>query len=197
MLILASYTGVYYGRLERSVLRSIYNEIRTLSQKLKENIERIDYEAKTIIDNNKIKWTNIYVSSSGINYPVALEGALKLKETAIVHSEGIQLGELRHGPAVLIKHGFPVIIIESYEKEARELYEKVVMEIKSKYGVIIEISSKDGGYNNKKLLKSIETIKELSPISNIVPLQLLAYRLGVKLGRPIDTPPGLVKAVTT
>ncbi len=197
LLILAAYTGVYSGKLDRSDLGIIYDEVRTLSRKLQENIKRIDHEAKTIIDDNKINWSNIYVSSSGINYPIALEGALKLKETAIVHSEGLQLGELRHGPAVLIKHGFPVIIIEPYEKDARELHEKVVMEIKNKYGVIIEIASRYKEYYNKNLIKSIETIKELSPISNIIPLQLLAYRLGVKLDRPIDTPPGLVKAVTT
>ncbi len=197
LLILASYTGVYSGKLDRSDLKNVYDEIRILSKKLEESLERIDMKTRSIIENNKIIWSNVYVSSSGINYPVALEGALKLKEAAIVHSEGIQLGELRHGPAVLIREGFPVIIIEPYEEEAHELYEKVLVEIKNKYGVIIEITSKNSEKAGAFVIKSVETIKELSPISSVVPLQLLAYRLGVKLGRPIDTPPGLVKAVTT
>ena len=138
MPILSAYTGVYSGKLDRSDLGRIYDEVGMLSQKLQENIERIDHEVKTVIDDNRINWSNIYVSSSGINYLIALEGALKLKETAIVHSEGIRLGELRHGPAVLVKHGFLVIIIEPYEKDARELHEKVIMEIKNKYGIMIE-----------------------------------------------------------
>ena len=193
LLILAAYTGVHTGQIGQGDVRMIYGEIEELSRRLQHELSRIDRDAARIVDAHN-NWDNIYVSSSGINYPVALEAALKLKEAAILHSEGIQLGELRHGPMVLVRPGFPVILIKPYEEQALELYDKVVREIKSKNANLLIVSMDDEGEN---IVRTVPTIKYLAPIANIIPLQLLAYRIGVKLGRPIDTPPGLAKAVTT
>jgi len=104
----------------------------------------------------------------------------------MTHAEGMQLGELLHGPIVLTNKGYPVILIKP--AEAEDLYNKVVKSIRERRDVIITISE-DGD------MKSVKTIRDLTPISNVIPLQLLAYKLGVKRGFPIDTPPGLVKAV--
>ncbi len=193
LLILATYTGVHTGQIGQGDVRMIYGEIEELSRRLQHELSRIDRDVTRIVDNHN-NWDNIYVSSSGINYPVALEAALKLKEAAILHSEGVQLGELRHGPMVLVRPGFPVILIKPYEEQALELYDKVVRELRSKDANLLVISMDDEG---KNVIRAVDTIKYLAPIANIIPLQLLAYRVGVKLGRPIDTPPGLAKAVTT
>ncbi len=193
LLILATYTGVHTGQIGHGDVRMIYGEIEELSRRLQHELSRIDRDVTRIVDSHN-NWDNIYVSSSGINYPVALEAALKLKEAAILHSEGVQLGELRHGPMVLVRPGFPVILIKPYEEQALELYDKVVRELRSKDANLLVISMDDEG---KNVIRAVDTIKYLAPIANIIPLQLLAYRVGVKLGRPIDAPPGLAKAVTT
>ena len=193
LLILATYTGVHTGQIGQGDVRMIYGEIEELSRRLQHELSRIDRDVTRIVDSHN-NWDNIYVSSSGINYPVALEAALKLKEAAIIHSEGVQLGELRHGPMVLVRPGFPVILIKPYEEQALELYDKVVRELRSKDANLLVISMDDEG---KNVIQTVDTVKYLAPIANIIPLQLLAYRVGVKLGRPIDTPPGLAKAVTT
>ncbi len=193
LLILATYTGVHTGQIGQGDVRMIYGEIEELSRRLQHELSRIDRDVTRIVNSHN-NWDNIYVSSSGINYPVALEAALKLKEAAILHSEGVQLGELRHGPMVLVRPGFPVILIKPYEEQALELYDKVVRELRSKDANLLVVSMDDEG---KNVIRAVDTIKYLAPIANIIPLQLLAYRVGVKLGRPIDTPPGLAKAVTT
>ena len=193
LLILAAYTGMHTGQIGQGDVRMIYSEIEELSRRLQHELPRIDRDVTKIVESRQ-GWDNVYVSSSGINYPVALEAALKLKEAAILHSEGVQLGELRHGPMVLVRPGFPVILIKPYEEQALELYDKVVREIKSKKGSLLVVSMDEEGEN---AIRTVHTIKYLAPIANIIPLQLLAYRIGVKLGRPIDTPPGLAKAVTT
>ncbi len=193
LLILAAYTGMHTGQIGHGDVRMIYSEIEELSKRLEHELPRIDREVAKIVEKHG-EWNNIYVSSSGINYPVALEAALKLKEAAILHSEGVQLGELRHGPMVLIRPGFPVILIKPYEEQALELYDKVIRELRSKDARLLVVSA-DGDEEN--VIRAVHTIKYLAPIANIIPLQLLAYRIGVRLGRPIDTPPGLAKAVTT
>ncbi len=198
ILILAAYTGLYTGRIEQSDLRQIYKDIEQTANKLSDLMNKFEKKIEEIIK-QEINWSNVYVSSSGINYPIALEGALKLKETAIIHSEGIQLGELRHGPLVLLKPGFPIILIEPYEEEALELYRKVRDEAINRGAYLLKIASRDTEVTSKSesVIETINVPKHVTPIVNIIPLQLLAYKLGVKYGRPIDTPPGLVKAVTT
>jgi glucosamine--fructose-6-phosphate aminotransferase (isomerizing) len=137
-------------------------------------------------------WGSVYVASSGLNYPIALEGALKLKETALVHAEGLQLGELRHGPIVLTGKSHPVIVVEPVEETALELYSKILDELRSRDAPVVRVSFREEGE-----LKAPKTMEPLTPIACVVPLQLLAYKLGSLKGLPIDTPPGLAKAITT
>ncbi|QGA68582.1 glutamine--fructose-6-phosphate transaminase (isomerizing) [Sulfolobus sp. E11-6] len=182
--VLSLYTGLHSGRNSRSDINSLKTEIEELAKQLTVSLPEIEKEAEKLA--TKLDKESLYVSSSGINYPVALEGALKFKEASMIHAEGMQLGELLHGPIVLTNKGYPVILIKP--AEAEDLYNKVVKSIKERRDVIITISE-DGD------IKSVKTTRDLTPISNVIPLQLLAYKLGVRRGLPIDTPPGLVKAV--
>ncbi len=195
LAILAGYTGLYTGALSENELKSIYDELRSFAKELGKNIEKIDYEADSTAE-KLVKWNNMYVVSSGINYPIALEAALKLKEAAMMHAEGIQLGELRHGPMVLVEEGYPIIFIKPFEETALELYNRVANEALAKRALVITISPNNEGFG--LIVKTVSyKSRFIAPIASVVPLQLIAYRIGYKKKLPIDTPPSLAKAITT
>ncbi|WP_448579137.1 glutamine--fructose-6-phosphate transaminase (isomerizing) [Thermosphaera sp.] len=194
LLLFASYTGMFTGKTTRDDYRRIVEEVRNASALLKEKIPEFDKSVANIVQ-LKYNWGSAYVASSGINYPLALEGALKLKEAAIVHAEGFQLGEMRHGPMVLISNDFPMILIEPAEDQAKPLYVKVLEEARNKGARPIVIGS--GRFGDSITVQTPSVPRYLSPIISGIPIQLLAYRLGVVFNRPIDTPPGLAKAITT
>ena len=191
LAILAGYTGLYTGRFSQQELSELYTGVKELSQALKASLESIEGEASLAAEKLS-PWGSVYIASSGLNYPIALEGALKLKETALVHAEGLQLGELRHGPIVLTGRSHPVIVVEPVEEIALELYSKIVDELRSRDALVVRVSFRGEGE-----LKAPKAMKPLTPIACVVPLQLLAYKLGLLKGLPIDTPPGLAKAITT
>ncbi|MCD6488768.1 MAG: glutamine--fructose-6-phosphate transaminase (isomerizing) [Desulfurococcales archaeon] len=195
LAILAAYTGLYTGSFEATELEKLYSSIRDFAKRLSGKMEKIDKSVSEIVE-KLTGWKDLYVVSSGINYPIALEAALKLKEAAMVHAEGLQLGELRHGPMVLVRDNYPVVFIKPIEETAIELYERVSQEALARGAMVVTVSEDGTGYGDV-----ITTIpsgnRVLSPIASIIPLQLLAYRLGCRYNLPIDTPPGLAKAITT
>jgi glucosamine--fructose-6-phosphate aminotransferase (isomerizing) len=194
LLLFASYTGMFTGKTSRDDYRRIVEEIKNASALLKEKIPEFDKNAMNIVQLN-YNWGGAYVASSGINYPLALEGALKLKEAAIIHAEGFQLGEMRHGPMVLVSRDFPMVLIEPAEEQAKPLYVKVLEEARNKGAKPIVIGP--GRLGDSVTIQTPSVPRYLSPIVSSIPIQLLAYRLGVAFNRPIDTPPGLAKAITT
>lgn len=191
LAILAGYTGLYTGKMEQSDLNRLYEGIRGLAKELKGRMESLEKEASVAAE-KLLGWSSVYIASSGLNYPIALEGALKLKEAALVHAEGVQLGELRHGPIALAGKSHPVILIEPVEETAMELYSRVVEELRSRETPLVRVSFREEGE-----LRAPRGLEPLLPIACVVPLQLLSYKLGVLKNLPIDTPPGLAKAVTT
>jgi len=191
LAILAGYTGLYTGKFDQSSLSKLYDGLRSLARELKARLEILEKEA-SIVAERLASWSNVYVASSGLNYPIALEGALKLKEAALIHAEGVQLGELRHGPIALAGKNHPVIVIEPVEESAAELYTRILEELRVRETPVIRVSFRGEGE-----LVAPRTLDPLAPIALVVPLQLLAYKLGVLRNLPIDTPPGLAKAITT
>ena len=134
----------------------------------------------------------------GYNFPVALEGALKLKEISYIHAEGYPAAEMKHGPIALIDKNMPVVVIATNKGH----YEKVVsniQEIKSREGKIIAVVTK-GDKSVKALADHVieipEVTESLTPILASVPLQLLAYHIAVMRGCNIDQPRNLAKSVT-
>jgi glucosamine--fructose-6-phosphate aminotransferase (isomerizing) len=141
----------------------------------------------------------------GINYPIALEGALKLKEISYIHAEGYPAGEMKHGPNALIDEDLPVVVICTRDEtsEASKLrYEKTLsnmVEVKARDGVLIAIVT-EGDTEPLEITDRIIEIPRasdlISPILSIIPLQLLAYHIGVRRGCDVDQPRNLAKSVT-
>jgi glucosamine--fructose-6-phosphate aminotransferase (isomerizing) len=141
----------------------------------------------------------------GINFPVALEGALKLKEISYIHAEGYPAGEMKHGPNALIDEDLPVVFVATKDDndEASKLrYEKTLsnmLEVRARDGVVIAVVS-EGSSDARELAHHVIEVPTtedlLSPIISVVPLQLLAYHIGVRRGCDVDQPRNLAKSVT-
>lgn len=141
----------------------------------------------------------------GINYPIALEGALKLKEISYIHAEGYPAGEMKHGPNALIDEDLPVVVICTRDEtsEASKLrYEKTLsnmVEVKARDGVVIAVVT-EGDTEPREIADRVIEIPRasdlISPILSIIPLQLLAYHIGVRRGCDVDQPRNLAKSVT-
>jgi glutamine---fructose-6-phosphate transaminase (isomerizing) len=141
----------------------------------------------------------------GIHYPIALEGALKLKEISYIHAEGYPAGEMKHGPNALIDENLPVVVIATRDQSDPDSvlrYEKTISnlkEVKARSGVVIALAT-EGDEEIKESADHVLFIppapEELSPILEIVPLQLLAYHIAVRRGCDVDQPRNLAKSVT-
>ncbi len=144
------------------------------------------------------KKRNFLYLGRGINYPVALEGALKLKEISYIHAEGYAAGEMKHGPIALIDRDMPVVVIAPRDR----LYEKTVsnlMEVKARHAPVIALVA-EGERELGKTADAVFTVPDvhplLSPILFTIPLQLLAYHIAVLRGADVDQPRNLAKSVT-
>jgi glutamine---fructose-6-phosphate transaminase (isomerizing) len=134
----------------------------------------------------------------GINYPIALEGALKLKEISYIHAEGYPAGEMKHGPIALIDESMPVVALATGD----QVFEKIksnLQEVKARDGVVLAVTDRDpeelGGVCDEVIaVPSVSPL--LQPIVNVIPLQLLAYYIGVRRGCDVDQPRNLAKSVT-
>ena len=134
----------------------------------------------------------------GINYPIALEGALKLKEISYIHAEGYPAGEMKHGPIALIDEEMPVVAIATRDSVYEKMFSQIE-QVKSRGGIVIALGT-DGDSDLAAKVDHILTVPAtpplLSPIANVVPLQLLAYFLAVRRGCDVDQPRNLAKSVT-
>ena len=133
-----------------------------------------------------------------VNYPVALEGALKLKEISYIHAEGMPAAEIKHGPIALIDAGMPVVVVAPRD----HVYDKVlanIAEVKGRGGRVIAIANRaDGELRDlaDAVLQVPETPAILSPLVTTIPLQLIAYHAAVVRGCDVDKPRNLAKSVT-
>jgi glucosamine--fructose-6-phosphate aminotransferase (isomerizing) len=180
-----------------SELEEIVNQLEGLP-KLMEGILATDSDIKILAEKFKAANNFLYLGR-GYNYPVALEGALKLKEISYVHAEGVVAGEIKHGPLALIDADMPVVIIatkgEFYGKTLNNL-----AEIKTRGGRVIAVIN-PGDNEVAKLADELIIVPQindvLSPFLNVIPLQLLAYYSAQLRGRDVDYPRNLAKSVTT
>lgn len=141
----------------------------------------------------------------GINYPIALEGALKLKEISYIHAEGYPAGEMKHGPNALIDEELPVVVVNTCDPDSpasRQRYEKTLgnmVEVKARDGVVVAVVS-EGDTEAREVADYVIEVPRasewVSPLLSIIPLQLLAYHIGVRRGCDVDQPRNLAKSVT-
>mgnify|MGYP001204212246 FL=1 len=134
----------------------------------------------------------------GLNYPIAMEGALKLKEVSYIHAEGYPAGEMKHGPIALIDENLPVVALVTND-ESRDKMLNNISEVKVRGGIVISVTTEgdDIVANNSDYVLSVPKIAELlSPIVTAIPLQLLAYYIAILRGCDVDQPRNLAKSVT-
>ena len=184
------------GTLSNSDFHRYLQELELIPEKVKEALETNE-KAKEIAAKFKDA-TNCLYLGRGYNFPVALEGALKLKEISYIHAEGYPAAEMKHGPIALIDEQMPVIVIAPKQGH----YDKVVsniQEIKSRSGKIIAVVTK-GDIQVRDLADYVievpETSDALSPLLTTIPLQLLSYHIAVMRGCNVDQPRNLAKSVT-
>ena len=184
------------GTISKSDFHMHLQELETIPQKIEvallsnEHIQKVAFKYKDA--------RNCLYLGRGYNFPVALEGALKLKEISYIHAEGYPAAEMKHGPIALIDEQMPVVVIATRNGH----YEKVVsniQEIKSRQGKIIGIVT-EGDTSVRELADYVievpDTIESLTPLLTTIPLQLLSYHIAVMLGKNVDQPRNLAKSVT-
>ena len=150
--------------------------------------------AKDLLDSK-----SIFYVGRGTMYPLALEGALKLKEITYKHCEGYAAGELKHGPLALIEDSVPVIVLAPFDKYFKKTMSNI-QEIKARGGEIILITDSEGSKNSENLADKLICLPKsnfiTAPIIYSIPVQLIAYYLATLLGTDVDQPRNLAKSVT-
>jgi glucosamine--fructose-6-phosphate aminotransferase (isomerizing) len=203
LYIFAMYLAQVRGVMSGDQARADMLELTRIPAKL-EHILTHD-EACDELAKRYLKVHDFLFLGRGIHYPIALEGALKLKEISYIHAEGYPAGEMKHGPNALIDENLPVVVIATRDisnPESMTRYEKTcsnLKEVKARSGVVIALAT-EGDHEIKEAADHVLYIppapEELSPILEIVPLQLLAYHIAVRRGCDVDQPRNLAKSVT-
>ncbi len=194
--LLAIYLGQLRGTLTDSKRQQYVRDIAKLPDLIGRTLEQD--EAIYDLAQKLYQYTDFLYLGRGINYPIALEGALKLKEISYIHAEGYPAGEMKHGPIALIDEQMPVVTIALQDA----LYEKMISQIeqsKARGGVVIAIATEGDEFIKTKadyVLYVPETPPLLSPLVAVLPLQLLAYHIAVHRGADVDQPRNLAKSVT-
>jgi glutamine---fructose-6-phosphate transaminase (isomerizing) len=213
-------TKAFTGQLTALLLTALYlGQVReklanSASQKLMQELTRIPHKIETILQHDAqiedlarqlFRHTDFLYLGRGIHYPIALEGALKLKEISYIHAEGYPAGEMKHGPNALIDENLPVVMIATRDESdpaSMLRYEKTIsnlQEVKARDGIVIAVVTEGDKLARDVASHVIEipTAPDLIvPILEIVPLQLLAYHIAVRRGCDVDQPRNLAKSVT-
>ncbi len=196
LTLMALNIGYKKGTISEGYFHQLATAMELIPDKVKKVLaqdEKIKYIASEIKDVN-----NALYLGRGYNFPVALEGALKLKEISYIHAEGYPAAEMKHGPIALIDENMPVIIIATN----KSAYDKVVsniQEVRARKAIVIAIVT-EGDTRIKEManytIEIPETEEPLTPLLSVIPLQLLAYHIAVLRGCDVDQPRNLAKSVT-
>jgi glucosamine--fructose-6-phosphate aminotransferase (isomerizing) len=203
LYLFALYLGELRGKIDEAKGKRLAQDLAELPLK----IEQLLNDADSIEELSKeyFRVQDFLYLGRGINFPVALEGALKLKEISYIHAEGYPAGEMKHGPNALIDEKLPVVVVNTREEgnASSELrYEKThsnIVEVKARDGIVIAILT-EGDTMSSKVANHVIAVPEtsdlLGPILSVVPLQLLSYHIAVRRGCDVDQPRNLAKSVT-
>jgi len=203
LYIFALYLGQVRGRIEEETAKKLAQDLAELPLKIEQLLN--DADAIEELSKEFFRVQDFLYLGRGINFPVALEGALKLKEISYIHAEGYPAGEMKHGPNALIDEKLPVVIVNTKEdgNAGSELrYEKThsnIVEVKARDGIIISVLTEGDTMSSTvsdHVIEIPETSDLLGPVLSVVPLQLLSYHIAVRRGCDVDQPRNLAKSVT-
>ncbi len=196
LTLMALYLGHHKGLIPENYFRKLLAELESIPNKIAKILKKDD-QIKYIAGEIRNASNALYLGR-GYNFPVALEGALKLKEISYIHAEGYPAAEMKHGPIALIDMYMPVIVLAT-NKSAYEKIFSNIQEVKARKGIVIAIVT-EGDTMIKEVADFIieipETEEPLTPLLSVIPLQLLAYHIAVMRGCHVDQPRNLAKSVT-
>lgn len=196
LTMMALELGKIRGEFSTSEYRALLNELSILPKK----VEKV-LESKALVEDIASLYkdaSNCLYLGRGVNFPIALEGALKLKEISYIHAEGYPAAEMKHGPIALIDENMPVIVVAPNKGHYEKLVSNV-QEVKARNGKVIAVVT-EGDVEVAKsadhVIEIPETLEALTPLLTVIPLQLLSYYIAVMRGCDVDRPRNLAKSVT-
>jgi glutamine---fructose-6-phosphate transaminase (isomerizing) len=205
LLLLAAHLGQVRGKLTGEAAKSLLQEFTRIPHKIETVLQGDETGLYETLARQFFRNTDFLYLGRGIHYPIALEGALKLKEISYIHAEGYPAGEMKHGPNALIDENLPVVVLATHDKndpDSVTRYEKSVsniQEVRARDGIVISIVTTGDhlarGASNH-VIEIPPAPELLSPLLEIIPLQLLAYHIAVRRGCDVDQPRNLAKSVT-
>ncbi len=196
LTLMALHLGHRKGTIAEDYFRDLLQELETIPDKVAAVLEQ-DELIRSIAVEIQDKSNALYLGR-GYNFPVALEGALKLKEISYIHAEGYPAAEMKHGPIALIDEEMPVIVLAT-NQSAHEKIASNIQEVKARKGKVIAVVTQGDTWIRDMADYTIEipeTLEPLSPLLSVIPLQLLSYHIAVMRGCNVDQPRNLAKSVT-
>jgi len=205
LFLLAGYLGQVRGKASSECAIKLMQEITRIPHKMERVLQTDEKGVYENLARQLFRYSDFLYLGRGIHYPIALEGALKLKEISYIHAEGYPAGEMKHGPNALIDENLPVVVLATRDEsdpDSMTRYEKSVsniQEVKARDGIVITIATENDHLARAASDHIIElppAPELLSPLLEIIPLQLLAYHIAVRRGCDVDQPRNLAKSVT-
>ena len=204
LFLLAMYLGQVRGKLSDAESSRLMKELMKLPGRMETVLAEEEIYDELV--KHLFRSSGFLFLGRGIHYPIALEGALKLKEISYIHAEGYPAGEMKHGPNALIDENLPVVVLATRDPESTESrlrYEKTVSnieEVKARSGIVIAVVCEEDREEMARIADHViavpSTSELLLPVLEILPLQLLAYHIAVRRGCDVDQPRNLAKSVT-
>jgi glucosamine--fructose-6-phosphate aminotransferase (isomerizing) len=204
LFLFAVHLALVRGQLGEAESRALFEALNLLPGKVEEILRTVDAECEPLARIFSSARDFLFLGR-GIHYPIALEGALKLKEISYIHAEGYPAGEMKHGPNALIDETLPVVVLATKDEQNRDSvqrYEKTlsnIQEVTARSGRVIAVATQ-GDEHIRQLVEHVlyvpSTPELLLPVLDVVPLQLLAYHIAVRRGCDVDQPRNLAKSVT-
>lgn len=196
LFLLALYLGQCKGTIPKDTLKKLLEGLFHLPLAISDALDQEKHVEQ--VAKNLFRKENFLYLGRHLNYPIALEGALKLKEISYIHAEGYPAGEMKHGPIALIDEKLPVVAIAT-QSSVRDKMLSNMQEVRARNGIVIAITHEHDDEAKKQsdyLLTVPHVHEELAPIITIIPLQFLAYYIAVMRGCDVDQPRNLAKSVT-
>jgi glucosamine--fructose-6-phosphate aminotransferase (isomerizing) len=205
LLLLAAHLGQVRGKFTGEASKQLLQEFTRIPHKIEMVLQAEETGVYENLARQLFRHTDFLYLGRGIHYPIALEGALKLKEISYIHAEGYPAGEMKHGPNALIDENLPVVVLATHDEndpDSVTRYEKSVsniQEVKARDGIVISVVTAGDNLARKAsdyVLEVPAAPELLAPLLEIVPLQLLAYHIALRRGCDVDQPRNLAKSVT-